>query len=144
MEGLRMGVAGKAQQSCGFGGKPAPGVGKLHCHVKLTLEGRGSWSMTPVLTSSPLFEAKSTSPTSVTHPVHYRLPCAVSVCCYFRYLYFINSSDCLPCYLHCQLYFVFLMLPFPFLFFVPPPPFSPLHSLITFCPISPLLVRVCY
>lgn len=54
MEGLRMGVAGKAQQSCGFGGKPAPGVGELHCHVKLTLEGRGSWSMTPVLTSSPL------------------------------------------------------------------------------------------
>lgn len=52
LEGPCVGVAGKAQQSCGFGRKPAPGVGELLGPVKLTLEGRESWSMTPVLMSS--------------------------------------------------------------------------------------------
>lgn len=116
-----MGVAGKAQQSCGSGGKPAPGVWELQCHVKLTLEGRGSWSMTPVLTSSSLSEAKSNSPTSVTHPVRYPSPHAMAAA-----VFVTSTSLALWIAFLAALItnFIFLVLPLPFLSFVPPPPFS--------------------
>lgn len=118
-----VGVAGKAQQSCGFARKPTPGMWGLLGHVKLTLEGRESWSMTPVLVSSLWSQEYEPSFCHRPHTLWFTL-------CLFAAAVVTSVA------LWIAFLAAFLL---PFLFSVPPP----VSFSVAFCPVGPLIVRFC-